>query len=134
MGVKVTGVKPLRQALSRQTTKRIATAAARAGAQKAFELASRRGFGFDDRTGRLRSSLTIEQARDSRGRFTAGFELVSRVRYAPYVEFKRRTRDRRRRVNGGYWLRRLTRDPYKSQIEEAAAQAAGKAIDETLGG
>lgn len=127
MAVKVTGAKELRRTLSGANVHGVVVAASRAGAIKAKGLAERPGFGFTDRTGRLRRSVRIEQARDQRGRFTAAFRLTSNVYYAPFVEHKRRTRDRRR--GPPYWYGRLTRDPYRRQIEDAMATAALKEID-----
>ena len=64
--------------------------------------AEKPGRGFKDRTGRLRRSLRIRQLRQARGRWTTGWELVSLVRYAVFVEHRRRTRDRR--PGPPYWL------------------------------
>ena len=69
--------------------------------------AERRGFGFTDRTGRLRRSLRMEQNRDARGRYQTGWTMVTRVPYAVFVELKRRTRDRR--PGPPYWLAPATR-------------------------
>ena len=74
---------------------RITSETVTAGAEEVLRVARRNNFGFINRTGRLRRSLRIEQARDVRGRFASGVHLVARTPYAFWVEFKRRTRDRR---------------------------------------
>lgn len=86
----------------RTGTQRIAEDVADEVLGEVEQLARRRGFGFIDRTGRLRRSLRIEQSRDVRGRFTFGKALVAKTPYAAYVERRKRTRDKRR--GPPYWL------------------------------
>ena len=77
------------------------------GAEEVLRVARRNRFGFTNRTGRLRRSLRIEQARDERGRFKSGVQLIAKTPYAYWVEFKRRTKDRR--PGPPYWLGRALR-------------------------
>ena len=87
-----------------EDNQRITSPAARRTVRRAWKIARRRGYGFRDRTGLLRRSLRIEQARDRKGRFETGWQLVASTRYAAFVEFRRRTRDRR--PGPPYWLGR----------------------------
>ena len=82
--------------MDRKGVQRVADNMAREVAQEGLKLAKRRGFGFTDRTGRLRGSVRLEQARSLRGRFKRGYALVARTPYAAFVEYRRRTRDTRR--------------------------------------
>lgn len=136
MAVKVTGAKEVRRALGDErgatTLLSPAVAASRAGAIKAKGLAERLDYGFTDRTGKLRASVRILQVRDAGGRFGSGFTLESDVFYAPFVEFKPRTIDKR--LGPPYWFGRLAEGRYARQIEDAALQAAGRAVDSIIGG
>ena len=80
---------------TRDGVQRVVSPALFEAAEEAFRLAKRRNWGFTDRTGRLRRSIRLEQARDFRGRFTTSVQLVARTPYAFWVEWKQRTRDRR---------------------------------------
>ena len=103
--LRLTGDRKLRAKLARmQNVQRIASPAVRDALSEAEKTAKRSGFGFVNRTGRLRGSLRIEQARDVRGRYATAWQLVAGTPYAAYVEWKRRTRDRR--PGPPYWLHR----------------------------
>ena len=80
--------------------------------RKAEEIAARPGFGFTDRTGRLRSSLRLVYRR-SGDQMRA---LLTANRYpGVFVEFKRRTLDSRPFEAGGYWLRRAVALAYRRE-------------------
>ena len=92
---------------SDELVQRIVSPALMEAADEAFKIARRNRFGFVNRTGRLRRSLRIEQARDARGRFATSIQLVASTPYAAFVEFKARSRDRR--PGPPYWLARAFR-------------------------
>ena len=94
-----------------------------------WRVARRRGFGFRDRTGLLRRSLRIERARTRIGRFAVGWQLVASTKYARFVEFRQRTRDRR--PGPPYWLnralgiaRRKARNELRRNVEHGIRAAA----------
>ena len=84
--------------------RRISGPAVERAIKPVWRIARRRGFGFRDRTGLLRRSLRIERARTRIGRFAVGWQLVASTKYAHWVEYRRRTRDRR--PGPPYWLHR----------------------------
>ena len=107
MPIEVQGLGDVRRTLRRlrgTDLQRITSETLISGAEEVVKTARRRNWGFTDRTGRLRRSLRVEQARNVRGRFTQGVQLVARTPYAYWVEWKRRTRDRR--PGPPYWLNR----------------------------
>ena len=107
MPIRVRGLTDTRRTLRRlrgTRIQRIASQTVTEGIEEVYRTARRAGFGFVNRTGRLRRSLRIEQARDVRGRFATGKQLTARTPYAYWVEWKRRTRDRR--PGPPYWLSR----------------------------
>ena len=118
--------------MARTGVQRVARNVAKDVADEGLKLAKRPGLGFVDRTGRLRASVRLEQARDVRGRFRSGYALVARTAYAGYVEYRRRTRDRRR--GPPYFigevmrrLRRLARRRAVASAQRALAVEVGKA-------
>lgn len=90
-----------------QNVRRIASPAGKVAVNRAWKIARRNNFGFRNRTGLLRRTLRIEQARTPRGRFATAWQLVAGTSYAAFVEFKRRTRDRR--PGPPYWINRAFR-------------------------
>ena len=127
MPVEVQGLGDVRRTLRRLRgtgLQRITSETLIAGAEEVVKTARRRNWGFTDRTGRLRRSLRIEQARDVRGRFRRGLQLTAKTPYAYWVEWKKRTRDRR--PGPPYWLNRalfVARRRVRRKMREAARQA-----------
>ena len=80
---------------TRNGLQRITTAPLLDGAEDVLRFVKRRNYGFKNRTGRLRRSMRIEQARDRRGRYATGYQIVMRAPYAAFVEFVKRTLDKR---------------------------------------
>ena len=117
--------------LETRGTQRIARDVNNAVIDEVEKTARRSNFGFVDRTGRLRASLRREQSRDARGRFVSGVALVARAPYARYVEFKRRTRDRR--PGPPYWLGEAVRRAM-SRVERRATSKARSALAREAGG
>lgn len=115
----------LRQLGSRRGANRIASPIAEAAVVEAYKVAKRRNFGFTDRTGRLRRSLRVEQARTSEGRYASGWQLVAAAPYARFVEFRRRTRDRRK--GPPYWIGRAF-ELARRRMTRAGAQAGRTAV------
>ena len=118
--------------MERKGTQRIAENVAQDLAEEAFKIADDPTVGFVNRTGRLRASLRIEQARDVRGRFKSGKALVASTPYAAWVEFRARTIDKRR--GPPYWfgevmrrLRRRAQRRARKEAEKTLAVEAGKA-------
>ena len=64
-------------------------------AEEALRLVKRRNYGFVDRSRKLRKSIRLEQARDFLGRYTTSVQLVAATAYAFWVEWKKRTIDKR---------------------------------------
>ena len=75
-------------------------------------------FGFTDRTRRLRRSLLLKQRRDQRGRFVHGWQLLTHVPYAVFVEYRQRTRDKR--PGPPYWLARAAERARKRMVRRLA--------------
>ena len=94
----------LRRMYSRRGLNRITSEPLENAIDIAHKQASRRNWGFTDRTHALRASLEVEQVRDERGRYQTGVQLVASTPYARFVEWKRRSRDRR--PGPPYWLNR----------------------------
>ena len=105
---------------------RITSPAARKTVMRAWRVARRRGYGFRDRTGLLRRSLRVEQARDRRGRFQTGWQLVASTRYAAFVEYRQRTRDLR--PGPPYWLNRAF-GQVRSRLPRELAQEVRRNVE-----
>lgn len=94
----------LNKMYSRRGLNRIAAGPVRDSLRLAYFQANTRNWGFTDRTGDLRASLRMEQARDVAGRFATAWALVAATPYARFVEWKARTIDGR--PGPPYWLNR----------------------------
>lgn len=79
-----------RSRLSRMAARPLAEAA-----RVALRVARRRGFGFTDRSGRLRQSIGLVRTQVAEGRHVTTARLVATAPYARYVEWRPRTRDAR---------------------------------------
>ena len=64
----------------------------------------RRGFGFTDRTGTLRGSLTKEYSRTPKTKALTGIKVIATATYAAVVERRHRSNDTRR--GPPYWFGR----------------------------
>lgn len=111
---------------SDELVQRIVSPALHDAMQEAYGIALRSNFGFVNRTHRLRRSLRIEQARDVRGRYSVSVQLVASTPYAAYVEYKRRTRDKR--AGPPYWLERafhLAESRMRARLRASVSRSLG---------
>ena len=125
----VTGTRALKRRLARlRDPAKLVGPTARKALRSTQKRATRRGFGFADRTGKLRRSTRIVQER--LGRYRTAWKLVSDADYAINVETAKRTRDGR--PGPPFWMGRAWRATAR-RLPRTIAAGVAKVIARTVG-